>query len=289
MAGCRRAADSTPDDLYPDPDAPHLLAALRSLGVSSALVSWDDPSVAWQQFSHVVISSTWDSVDRPFEYLAWARHIADVTTLVNDVAFVEWNLDKRHQRELDLAGVPIVPTDWIAPGDPWAPPTTTEFVVKPSVSAGGRSTTRYAAGDPAAVDHVRALHGEGQTVMVQPYLQAIDADGEVDVVLFNGTFSHAVKKRAALQVGQGLVENPWEQMAWEGIVTPTAAEMDVADGALGIVRQRFGRYPVYSRVDIINGPSGTPTVLEIELIDPYLSLDMEPEAAMRIAKSVMSA
>jgi hypothetical protein len=125
--------------------------------------------------------------------------------------------------------------------------------------------------------------------MVQPYLQAIDADGEVDVVLFNGTFSHAVKKRAALQVGQGLVENPWEQMAWEGIVTPTAAEMDVADGALGIVRQRFGRYPVYSRVDIINGPSGTPTVLEIELIDPYLSLDMEPEAAMRIAKSVMSA
>lgn len=43
------------------------------------------------------------------------------------------------------------------------------------------------------------------------------------------------------------------------------------------------------RVDIINGLSGTPTVLEIELIDPYLSLDMEPAAATRMAKSVMSA
>jgi hypothetical protein len=35
-------------------------------------------------------------------------------------------------------------------------------------------------------------------VMVQPYVHAIDADGEIDVVLFNGTFSHAVKKRPAL-------------------------------------------------------------------------------------------
>jgi hypothetical protein len=125
--------------------------------------------------------------------------------------------------------------------------------------------------------------------MVQPYLQAIDADGEVDVVHFNGTFSHAVKKRPALHVGRALVQNPWEQMAWEGIVTATVAEMDVARGVLDIVRQRFGRCPVYSRVDLINGPRGAPTVLEVELIDPYLSLDMEPGAATRLAKSVISA
>jgi hypothetical protein len=78
-------------------------------------------------------------------------------------------------------------------------------------------------------------------------------------------------------------------MAWEGIVTPTTEEMNVADAAVGVVRQRFGRYPVYSRVDIIGGPSGTPTVLEIELIDPYLSLDMEPAAATDMAKSVLRA
>jgi len=288
VACCRRATDAAPNDLYPDPDAPPLQAALRSLGVSSALVSWDDPSVPWKKFSHVVISSTWDSVDRPCEYLAWARQVADVTTLVNEVAFVEWNLDKTHQRELAAAGVPTIPTDWLAPGDLWAPPTTTEFVVNPSVSAGGRSTARYAAGDPAAVDHVRALHGEGQTVMVQPYVHAIDADGEVDIVLFNGTFSHAVKKQPALEVGQGLVEHPWERMAWEGIVTPTAGEMDVADAVLGVVRQRVGRYPVYSRVDLIGGPTGTPTLLEIELIDPYLSLDTEPAAATRMARTILN-
>jgi hypothetical protein len=78
-------------------------------------------------------------------------------------------------------------------------------------------------------------------------------------------------------------------MAWEGIVTPTAVEMNLADAALGIVRQRFGRFPVYSRVDIIGGPSGAPSILEIELIDPYLSLDMEPAAATDMAKSVLCA
>lgn len=136
VAGCRRETVAAPDDLYPDRDAPYLRTALRSLGVSSTLVSWDDASMAWEQFSAVVISSTWDSVDRPSEYVAWARQVSQVTNLVNDVATVEWNLDKTHQRDLQAAGVPTIPTDWIAPGDPWTPPNRTEFVVKPTISAG---------------------------------------------------------------------------------------------------------------------------------------------------------
>jgi hypothetical protein len=76
LACCRRLHESPPDDLYPDPDAPPLQDALSSLGIPSRLVSWDDPSIQWEQFSHVVISSTWDSVDRPGEYLTWARHVA---------------------------------------------------------------------------------------------------------------------------------------------------------------------------------------------------------------------
>jgi hypothetical protein len=64
--------------------------------------------------------------------------------------------------------------------------------------------------------------------------------------------------------------------------------MDVADAVLGVVRQRVGRYPVYSRVDLIGGPTGTPTLLEIELIDPYLSLDTEPAAATRMARTILN-
>ncbi|MHB8463376.1 MAG: ATP-grasp domain-containing protein [Acidimicrobiales bacterium] len=287
VAGCRRAHDAAPDDLYPDADGPHLQDALGALGVPSMMVSWDDPSIAWGHFSHVVISSTWDSVDRPGDYLAWARHVAEITTLVNSFELIEWNLDKVHQRDLQAAGVPTVPTTWVAAGDVWAPPVRSEFVVKPSISAGGRGTVRYAAADHAAVDHVEALHRQGQTVMVQPYLDAIDTEGEVNIVFFNGAFSHAVKKRPALQIGHGPGERPWERMVWAGVVTPSATEMDVANAAIAATYQRCGIYPTYGRVDLVEDSTGAPTVLELELIDPYLSLDLVPVAAAHMAEAIL--
>jgi hypothetical protein len=286
IASCRRTADADPRDLYPDPDAQPLQAALSIMGASSVLVSWDDPSMAWEDFPRVVVSSTWDSVDRPSEYLAWARSTAAATMLINDLAFIEWNLDKRHQRELASAGVPVVPTVWVDPGEPWEPPASTQFVVKPSVSAGGRSTARYAASDEAARAHVRALQSAGQTVMVQDYLPSIDTDGELNVIFINGAFSHAVRKKAALQVGHGVVERPWERMKWEGVAVPDARQMEVADSTLAVIRRRMGCYPTYGRVDLINGPAG-PVLLEVELIDPYLSLDMDPSAAARLAKMII--
>jgi hypothetical protein len=280
--------DADPSDLYPDPDAGPLRAALREIGAESRLVSWDDLGAPWESFSHVVISSTWDSVDRPVEYLAWARSVSMVSTLSNPVEIVKWNLDKVHQRELGDAGVPVIPTFWIWPGDSWQPPSISEFVVKPSVSAGGRDTARYAGGDAAALGHVRGLQARGQTVMVQDYLSAIDEEGEVDLVFFAGTFSHAVLKRPALRTGGGVVERAWERMAWAGLVTPSTKQLAVADLVVAFISARFERPPAYSRVDLISGPGGDPLVLEVELIDPILSLDMEPDAAARLARAVVS-
>ncbi len=289
IASCRRAPGAGPHDLYPDPDASPLQAALEAAGVPSAVVSWDDSSVAWEGFSRVVLSSTWDSVDRPLEYLAWARHVASLTVLVNDAALVEWNFDKVHQRELEAAGVPVIPTAWVAPGDRWQPPRDGEFVVKPSVSAGARSTARYASGDRAALGHVRALHDAGQMVMVQEYQDAIGTEGEVDIVFFDGVFSHAVKKRLPLSLGQGVTERPWERMAWEGHFAPERRQLAVAHATLDVVRDRTGRYPTYGRVDLVNGPSGAPLLMELELIDPYLSLDVHQAAAGRLCEAILGA
>jgi hypothetical protein len=106
IACCRRRADARPADLYPDRDAAPLRAALRELGVASWPLSWDDPGADWGSYSHVLVSSTWDSVDRPAEYLAWARAVSAASTLVNPLAVIEWNLDKVHQREPAASGLP---------------------------------------------------------------------------------------------------------------------------------------------------------------------------------------
>jgi hypothetical protein len=287
VACCRRSGDAGPTDLYPDPDAEPLQAALSELGARSTLLAWDDPAAEWGLFSHVVVSSTWDGVDRPVEYLAWARRVAAESVLVNPAPVIEWCLDKVHQRGLAAAGVPTVPTAWVAPEDTFSTLPATQFVVKPSVSAGGRSTARYQPGDPAALAHVKALQEVRQTVMVQEYLARIDEEGEVDLVFFDGSFSHAVSKKPLLHVGEGVVDQPWERMAWAGLVAPSTDQLAVAHLTMKVVEDQVGCSPIYGRVDLVGGDAGKPLVVEDELIDPYLSFDIEPAAATRLAKALL--
>jgi len=286
IAGCRRVATAGPADLYPDPDGAPLRQALGRLGATTIGVSWDDPDIDWGSFSRVVVSSTWDSVDRPVEYRAWVRAVSAVSVLVNPARVIEWNLDKTHQQGLADAGVPVIATRWVEPHDAWHPPSV-QFVVKPSISAGGRSTARYAGADTRAIAHVRSLQEAGQTVMVQEYMGSVERDGELDLVFIDGEFSHAVGKKPALRLGEGIVDRPWERMAWSGVATPHSEQFSVAQDSIRIVAEILGEVPTYGRVDLVGGPDGDPLVLEIELIDPYLSLDMVPEAASRLADRVL--
>ena len=76
-------------------------------------------------------------------------------------------------------------------------------MVKPAVSAGSRDTARYRPGEEASArEHVTALQAAGRTVMVQPYLGAVDAHGETALVFFDGEYSHAIRKGQMLQPGQ---------------------------------------------------------------------------------------
>ncbi len=287
LAACRRFGAASVTDLYPNPDAAPLQEALRALGARSKLIAWDDPDVDWGSYSHVVISSTWDSVDRPAEYLAWARDVAAVSTVLNPLPVIEWDIDKVHLEQLTAAGVPVVPTSWVYQGSRWAPPSGGDFVVKPSVSAGGRETARYRGGDPVAIGHVHRLLALGHTVMVQEYISRVDEEGETDLVFFDGVFSHAVQKSLVLRRGEGVIDRPWERTSWGGLVTPSPAQLRVAAQALAFVAEHLGCQLPYGRIDLVAGSGGDPLVLEVELIDPYLSLDIEPRAAKRLAEALL--
>lgn len=89
-----------------------------------------------------VIRSTWDSVDRPREYLRWARDVSRATVLANPFAAIAWNLDKTYLPTLQDRNVLVVPTIWVTSETQWTTPAY-EFVIKPSVSGGGRETARY--------------------------------------------------------------------------------------------------------------------------------------------------
>src|SRR5262245_62076614 len=102
-----RAARRLDEDLAP------LEAALRSAGAETAIVDWDDLAAEWGAFDFAVLRSTWDYAKRLPEFLAWAHEVSQVTTLLNPLPVVRWNLDKHYLAELSHAGVPTVPSHFV--------------------------------------------------------------------------------------------------------------------------------------------------------------------------------
>jgi hypothetical protein len=260
-----------------DDDGPALVAALDRAGVEADPAVWDDPAVEWSSYDLAIVRSTWDYVPRCAEFLAWA---ASVPRLANPAAVLAWNTDKRYLAELTAAGVPVVPTEFVAPGERLQVPAY-EHVVKPTVSAAAADTVRFAAGEDSTF-HAAALLDAGRTVMVQPYQAAIDVDGETSLIFFAGGYSHAAHKAPVLVPE---LTDPYA-------VRVTAAEATrdqraVAHAALAAVP--FAEPPLYARVDVVPGPDGSPVVMELELTEPCLFLDRAPGSEDRFAAAVRSA
>lgn len=253
-------------------DGPALLAALAE----AEPVVWDS-AADWDAFDLVVVSSTWDYSLRLEEFLAWAR---SVPRLANPADVLAWNTDKTYLRDLERAGVPVVPTQWLLPGDPFVAPAK-PFVVKPTVSAGARDTARYDGPSAAATKHAEQLLAAGRPVMVQPYLDGVDTAGETSVLLFEGQVSHGARKAALLEASAGVRQD----LAGLSVVTPlepSAAEVEVALAAVAAT----GWELLYARVDMVPSADGAPVVLELELTEPSLFLRHAPGSAQRFAAAV---
>jgi hypothetical protein len=262
------------------------LKALRERGLAAEPVVWD-ADVAWTAYDLVVVRSTWDYARRPAEFLAWTEHVGSVTTLLNGADVIRWNTDKRYLADLERAGIPIVPTQFLAPGDaPAHAYEDVEHVVKPVVSAGSRDTLRIG---PERIDrshkHVGRLLAAGRSVMVQPYLHDVDEHGETALLYIDGTFSHAMRKGPLLLPDMELVEELFaqEEMARRD---PSPAERELADAVLAAVPPELAADLLYTRVDLLPSPDG-PRLLELELTEPSLFLDHHPPAAEALADAVV--
>jgi len=278
-------------DLFPDlwdDDFP-LRDELRARGLAVDVVSWDDPAADWDAYALSVLRSPWNYVPRRDDFLAWAR---SVPRLLNPAGILRWNTDKVYLRDLEAAGVPITPTTYVAPGETWTPRTDGEWVVKPTISAGSQDTGRYALPLqlPLAAAHVERLTTAGRTAMIQPYLKAVDTDGETALMFFPDaagrlTFSHAARKGPMLTgPDEGGIDPGSEQITAR---TPTPSELTTAAQVLAAI-PRSSTPLLYARVDLIPGPDGTPMLLELELTEPSLFLRAAPSAAARLADAIQN-
>ena len=140
---------------------------------------------------------------------------------------------------------------------------------------------------PPPVDHVARLLGEGRTAMVQPYLPAVDHDGETALVFFAGELSHAVRKGPILRPdGTVFVEGLYAE---EEITQrrPTEAEVALARAALDAVPGHDAGPLLYARVDVVLDVAREPVVLELELAEPSVFLTFAEGSAERFAAAIV--
>jgi hypothetical protein len=261
-----------------DEDGDVLVQALADRGIDGRWVVWNDSSVDWDA-GLVVLRSTWDYTADRTAFLDWVGRLRRVA---NDAAVVRWNTDKVYLRDLADAHVPTVATTFAAPGETVVfTPDTAEFVVKPSVGAGSRGAGRFT---PERVDearqHAADLHAAGRTVLVQPYLDAVDTAGETGLIYVDGRFSHAVRKGPMLPDGVAHPVQGWELFVEERIESrvPQPDELVVGATVLDAVRDRFGADQLYARVDLLPSLDG-PVLVELELTEPSLFLQYGGNAA----------
>jgi hypothetical protein len=265
-------------EAHVDVDSPLLIAELSRLGVAATLEVWDDDQVDWESYDLVVVRSTWGYASAYREFLAWAHARS---RLVNPYDILEYSSDKHYLGDLAAQGFSVIATAYCEVDEEPVFPAS-DFVVKPAVGAGSIDAKRFAANDDASArGHVARLHASGRCAVIQPYVSSIDEYGERALIFFDGEFSHAMTKRAHLNVAPEERDGDFRTRQ----MSRAEAEPEALQLAGELLTGRFANL-AYGRIDVVNTPDGW-QLMELEFMEPALYLNFDDHAAARAAKAIV--
>ncbi|MBA3668008.1 MAG: hypothetical protein H0W65_09830 [Sphingomonas sp.] len=251
--------------------------ALRRGGFEVEARPWTEPGDL-SGFDVVLPLVVWGyHLDPPRWHALLDRLEREAAVTLNPIPLLRWNSDKRYLAELSRVGVSTVPMRLVEAIDEAAlNAARAEFgdmlVIKPPVSAAADGTHRLAAADPLPEE------ARGKAMLVQPYLATVASEGEYSIMLFGGTFSHAIVKRP--KAGDYRVQ-PHLGGREEKCVAP--------EGAVDLAKAALAAAPVeaaYARVDLVRLPDGRLAVMELELIEPSLWLQHAPDQGASFAAAI---
>lgn len=258
---------------------------LAARGISVEAHPWDEQTTDWSKFDAIVLRSTWDYYLRQGEFLSWIQaRENDGARIFNPPHVLRWNTNKSYLRELEAKGVPIVPTRWIDSPEQKLPDFDKigwqEIVLKPAIGAGGFDATRHLACDTASIQTARSKLAGRYPLLAQPFLKEVLTAGELSFLFLGGAYSHAVVKRPAS--GNFLVQYDHGGTANEISPAPEwiAAAEKVIQSAPGPL--------LYARVDMLT-QSGKLLLGELEVTEPSLFLDQNPNAPLAFANALANA
>jgi len=252
-------------------------APLRAAGLEVEGPSWAAPGDL-TRFDLVMPLLVWGYHRAgPVWQDAVSRWEAEGVHLLNPTSVLRWNADKLYLGTLAERGAPVVPTIYVDRCTDQMLNEAAELfdsrtlIAKPQVSASAWQTIRWSPGSSLA-------GAPEDAAMIQPYLPAIESEGEISLIYLGGQFSHAISKRP--QPGDFRV-----QPEYDGIIAaydPSPDEQAAADAILAQVDEDL----LYARVDLVRDLDATPVLMELELVEPDLYLRYDEEAPARFAGAV---
>jgi glutathione synthase/RimK-type ligase-like ATP-grasp enzyme len=247
-----------------------LQPACAAIGLELCDVVWDASDWRVEDFDAYVVGTTWDYPEKGEAFLARLAQIEALRPLLNPLATLRWNLDKRYLRELAARGVRTVPTLWIEAVELdaiehafelW---TCDSVVVKPQVGAGAWRQARIERGAPLPPAHELPLGA----AMIQPFLASAQTEGEYSLLYFDRRFSHAAQK--VPRAGDYRVQAIFGGR--ESRYQPSAEELSTAQSVVDAISGAL----LSARVDLMRLPDGQLALMELELIEPYLYPEQGP-------------
>lgn len=262
---------------------------MAEAGWHTEAVSWRDKTVDWSTFDVVVIRSPWDYQKDPKAFMACLeRIVASGAILENPLPLVRWNLDKSYLKEMQVAGIPIVPTLWQSHfeaevlHEAFDRLGCDELVIKPLLSANADDTFRLTrAGFRYDLETLGELF-DRRAHMIQPFVDAIINEGEYSLFYFGGKFSHAILKRPKAEDFRVQEEHGGQLQA----IHPEPALQALAGRTLDAIPDKT----LYARLDYVR-MQGTPdgfALMELELIEPSLYFNMDADSPQRFVDAFVA-
>lgn len=246
-------------------------------------IDWRAPLGELTRFDLAYLGTPWDYTEAKDEFLdrLAALETAGVS-VANPVGMIRWNADKLYLRELAERGAASIPTLW--PGSAGPAEIMAAFdhfgcdrvVVKRRVGAGAIGQDSFSRDILPPADW-----RIDQPAMIQPFLPAIQHEGEHSFIFVDGAFSHGLIKRAA--AGDYRIQSLYG--GTEVAVDPAPADRAAAEGVMAMLP--FAEAPLYARIDMVRLDDGTLAVIEAELIEPYLYPLQDPRFGRRMAEAML--
>jgi hypothetical protein len=259
-----------------------LIDALELRDVTVHKPAWT-ADVDWNQFELSIIRTTWDYHARKDEFLDWCRR---VPRLYNNAKIVEWNTHKSYLLELEQDGVSIAPTIWVNQDEKsnilqiMETLEATNGFVKPQVGACASDTLRFTIDELNQAQQFLDANMH-QDMMVQPYLESVETQGELSAIFIDNEFTHGVQKIPVqgdyrVQDDFGAKDTPY---------TFTANELMTMQNTLLSVPQHDEL--LYARFDYLRDCEGNLVLNELELIEPSLFFRHSKKSAIRFAEAII--